>query len=188
MQSSASAEVLAEMKLDWTAADATFGPNVFERRRQLWARGQPLNDDLPTSTSGVSGLNPSKGSKGHDRPKRSNPSVEALKRLDDILASPNVDADEEIWKSYLSDVHSRLVGGNRLRRGFNLSQAVSNLIILCLIFVPLVVFACQLCNVERSISFVRGNLVPPHVLALCSKLTIIIALRSLSFCRSRSSA
>ena len=132
MQSSASAEVLAEMKLDWTAADATFGPNVFERRRQLWASGQPLDDDLPTSTSVASGLNSSKGSKGHDRPKRSNPSAEALKRLDDILASPNVDTDDEIWKSYLSDVHGRLVGGNRLRRGFNLSQAVSNLIIYAL--------------------------------------------------------
>src|ERR1700733_4887146 len=170
----ANAGLLAETNLDWTAADATFGPNVFERRRQLWARGQPLDDDLPTSTSVASGLDPSKSSKGYDRPKRSNPSVEALKRLDDILASPNVDADDEIWKSYLSDVHHRLVGGNRLRKGLKLSQAVSNLILFALFSFSLECLLVDCIMLSIPFPLFAVILVSPHVLISCSKLTIAI--------------
>jgi hypothetical protein len=116
---------LNEIKSDWTTVNATFGPSVFERRRQLWVSGQRLNVGLPAASGLDSSIGRNSSRRRDDRPKRSNPSAEALKRLDDVLASPGVDADDEVWRRYLSDVHRRLVGGNRLKKGLRLSQAVS---------------------------------------------------------------
>lgn len=128
-----------EMESDWAPAHVTFGPSVFESRRQLWVSGRPLDGGVPASAFTTPGLGSSIGrnrSRGREnRTKRSNPSAEALKRLDDVLASPDVDTDDEIWWSYLSDVHRRLIGGNRLKRGLKLSQAVS-LLTTVRLFVP----------------------------------------------------
>ena len=143
---------LTATQLDWAAADTTFGPIVFERRRQLWICGQPPDKASPVSAAVTSGLDSTiggKGSKGnYGLPKRSNPSAEALKRLDDVLASPHADTNDDLWQSYLSDVHRRLVGGNRLKKGFKLSQAVSKRFEYIFCVVLLVSReACILCSV-----------------------------------------
>lgn len=59
--------------------------------------------------------------------KRSDPSADALRKLDEVLNMPGVDEDTDVWKHYLQDVHGRLVGGNKVKKGLRLSQAVSAL-------------------------------------------------------------
>lgn len=97
---------------EWTAPDATFGPNVFNRTREQWLRGD------------LRGFGTGGGRSAAAATKRSDPSGDALMKLDQVLNTPGVDEDVHVWKHYLQDVHGRLVGGNKVKKGLRLSQAV----------------------------------------------------------------
>lgn len=89
---------------DWTDPNASFGPSVFARTRALWVTGtktgtpcaDPRLNDIPS---------------------------EAQKKLEDALGKFEA-TDEALWKGYLAEVHRRLVGGDKLKKGLKLPLAV----------------------------------------------------------------
>ncbi|KAF8303384.1 hypothetical protein DL93DRAFT_2173031 [Clavulina sp. PMI_390] len=97
--------------LEWSSANATFGPNNWAATREKWLRGERRGF----------------GASGGLAPKTSSRSVQnsdALRKLDEILDAPGVDENLSIWDGYLKDVHGRLVGGNKVKKGMRLTQAV----------------------------------------------------------------
>lgn len=93
-------------KLDWTDPNAAFGPNAYARTRALWVTGTKTGTRTPDSMA------------------RSNaPPSEAQRKLEDALIKFD-ENDDRLWKGYLSEVHRRLVGGDRLKKGLKLPSAV----------------------------------------------------------------
>lgn len=103
----------AESESDWLAPTASFGPNHYLRTRELWLRGDLKNDSNRSSSRGRASS-------------RRVDSGDALRRLDEVLEAPGVEDDLNIWSRYLSEVHSKLVGGTKVKKGFRLNQAVSS--------------------------------------------------------------
>lgn len=120
---------------DWTSLDASYGPNVFARRRALWVSGSLHSNGATKSTNAANG-----SGSGPSRRSAAAGIDAALKRLDEVLAEPDVDEDESLWNDYLCEIHRRLVGGNKLRRGLRLNQAVR--------LGPCITWACESVRAE----------------------------------------
>lgn len=82
----------------------SWGPAFYARRRASWITGEHRK------TAAVDA--------------RVDQASTALERLEEVLNRPGVVEDDDVWESYLKSIHSKLVGGTRVRKGMLLSYAV----------------------------------------------------------------
>lgn len=102
-----------DIDCDWLTPTASFGPNCYLRTREQWLRGE-----LKSGRAGSSSQSRTSSRKAD------NNSGDALRQLDEVLDTPGVEDDLDLWKRYLSEVHSKVVGGTKVKKGFKLNQAV----------------------------------------------------------------
>ena len=109
------------------------GPTFFYRRRDEWVKGNyrpskhgsEIGEDavsVGVSSAQAPGI-PLSPAEPNDGPYQDHGPLE---RLGEVLSRPHVIEDEDIWEDYLKSIHSKLLGGSRLKKGMSLAHAVSS--------------------------------------------------------------
>jgi len=90
----------------------TMGSSYWEQRRAQWISG--------TGPYEITGPSPARAeASAHPGSSRA--------KLENLLATPGAEESEELWRSYLGNIHKNLVEGTRLRKPLKLSLVVSGI-------------------------------------------------------------